>query len=72
MTPLMTRYFCRSQSGDNTILCEDAATAIAEAERRKLAPFTVYEYLEHPIAQRVTNGLHDRGTPEPKHADDAA
>ena len=76
MTPLETPYFCRSQSGEFTGLYETPEKAIAEAEQRKIAPFTVFQYLEHPIMLRMTNGR-ERDivvgqAPEPKHADDAA
>lgn len=54
--PLTTRFFCRNQQDEVTGLYEDAAKAIGEAEERKLAPFTVFEYLAHPVMHRVTNG----------------
>ena len=57
--PLTTRFFCRNQQDEFTGLHADAAKAIAEAEQRKMAPFTVLEYLAHPIMHRVTNGKID-------------
>ena len=53
---LVARFFCRNQQDQCTSLYDDAAQAIAEAEMNKMAPFTVFEYLAHPIMHRVTNG----------------
>lgn len=54
--PLTTRFFCRNQQDQCTNLYDEASKAIAEAEESKMAPFTVFEYLAHPIGQRITNG----------------
>jgi hypothetical protein len=54
--PLAARFFCRNQQDAITGLHDTAAQAIAEAEEKKLAPFTVFEYLAHPVMHRLTNG----------------